>query len=267
MNLVTSSHGNPTHPWMGVRGLGDDSQDQQQGPSNQQIAQGATQGVAIGLATQQKTGSVVAGTVAGGLTLAATFDPEPFSKAALTIAAALTGVITAMFKGCGPTCTDASNYVNQAEPYFVQNRDNYVSQPVRYASMQAQALANFDNAYASLAQKCQQIGGQGGANCIKDRQAGACKWKASPGHWNSDGTYTVAGKSGSGDTCWNWYVGYRDPIANDPYVQPDPVTSTSNSISSAISSLFTGGSASGGSGVNPLLLLAGGALALWAVME
>ena len=35
--------------------------------------------------------------------------------------------------------------------------------------------------------------------CIADRQRGGC-------HYQSNGQ------------CWNWFIGYRDPIANDPQV-------------------------------------------------
>lgn len=221
----------------------------------------------IGAGTAISTGSMVSGGVASGLAIAASFDPEPFSKAALAIGAALTGIITNMLKGCGQTCIDASNYANQAEPLLVQNVSNYVSQSVRYKSMQAQALANFDQVFTALEQKCQQVGGQGGTNCIKDRVAGACKWKASPWTWtrNSDGsfTYTPAGPSGSGSQCWNWVYGYRDSIAADPSVTPDPVTGNNavDSVLGSISSLFAGGTVGSATiaGIPlPLALLAAG---------
>jgi hypothetical protein len=210
--------------------------------------------------------------VASGLALAATFDPEPISKTILAIGAALTGVITKMLAGCGQSCIDASNYVNEAEQYFVQNVAAYTSSPVRTQSMQTQALANFDTAYAALVAKCQQIGGQGGVNCIKDRQSGACKWKASPWTWaqTSGGgyAYTPAGAAGSGSQCWNWVYGYRDPIANDPDVVPDAstLTSATSSVSSALSSLL-GGVGGGSSSASPLILVGLGLAAIYLISD
>lgn len=235
-----------------------------------QFGSGATSGTQAGISTANQTGSVAAGAVAGGLALASSLDPEPFSKAALAIGAALTGIVTKMIQGCGQTCIDASNYVNEAEPYFVQNVQNYMSGP-RTRSLQTQALANFDNAFGALQQRCQQIGGQGGINCIKDRTSGSCKWKAAPWSFAKDGTYTPAGTNGSGTQCWNWVYGYRDPIANDPFVQADApgasgsVSDVVNSISNTISSLF-GASAPGSSGISPLVFILGG-VALYLVMD
>jgi hypothetical protein len=222
----------------------------------------ATGAVNIGIQTANSTGSAAAGAVASGLSLASAIDPEPISKAILAIGAALTGIVTKMIQGCGATCTDASNYVNQIEPQLVQNVATYTSSPVRTQTMQANALANFDSTWAALLQTCQGIGGRGGTNCVTDRQQGACTWKASPGGWSQTSgggyTYTPAGAAGSGNTCWNWFVGYRDPIANDPDVVPDSAVA---SASSAVSSLTSGSTA----GIpNEFLLL--GALALLAVM-
>lgn len=229
--------------------------------------------VKVGTGTAMSTGSKIEGAAAAGLSITgAIFALTPALTAvcppcgaALAIGAALVGIIGNMFKGCGQSCIDATKYANQAEPLLVQNVQNYTSAPVRIASLQRQALANFDAIFTALEQKCQQIGGQGGTNCIADRVAGACKWKATPWTWtqNQDGsyTYTPAGAAGSGSQCWNWAYGYRDPIAQDPGVTPDPVTGSPavDSALSSISSLFAGGA--GGATVAglplPLLLLAG----------
>lgn len=193
------------------------------------------QATGAGISTANQTGSAVAGGVASGLALAASFDPEPISKAILAIGAALTGIITKMAAGCGQSCIAASDAANQAEPLLVQNVATYTSSPVRTRSMQLAALANFDNVFGALLQKCQQIGGGGGANCMKDRVAGACKWKATPWVWSKTSAggyeYTPAGAAGSGTTCWNWVYGYRDSIAADPDVVPDSIsTSTANTL-------------------------------------
>lgn len=160
-------------------------------------------------------------------------------------------VIANMFKGCGQTCVAATNLANQADAIMVQNVTAYTSSKVRYASMQAAALNNFDTTWAALQKACAQTAlGAAGQRCITDRQQGACTWKASQGGWNSDGTFTPWGAAGSGTVCWNWFVGMRDPIANDPFVQPDPTgtgtigagsSASSFSISSIPTPLLIGG--------------------------
>jgi len=181
------------------------------------------------------------------------------------IAALVTvGIVVAnMFRGCGQTCVAATNYANQADAIMRQNVDAYTSSPVRYASMQAAALNNFDTTWAALQKACGQPALQAaGQRCITDRQRGACTWKASPGGWNADGTYKKWGAAGSGTDCWNWFIGMRDPIANDPFVQPDPVAtdagsqvgSGSESLSQTVSGIPT-----------PLLVAGGLAIAAFAL--
>lgn len=161
-----------------------------------------------------------------------------------------------VFSGCGQTCVEASNLANQAEPLLQQNLEQYMSAPIHYASMQAAALNNFDLTWTALEQACSnpQLGAAGQA-CIGDRQRGACHYQTSAGGWQN-GTYVSPGAAGSGSTCWNWFVGYRDPIANDPTVVPDPVPGAS-----ALSSL-TGGATIGGIPVADLLIGAGALLLL-----
>jgi len=146
------------------------------------------------------------------------------------IAAAIAGIGIALanvFSGCGQTCVEASNLANQAEPILQQNLDTYMSAPVHYASLQAAALNNFQLTWNALQAACSnpQLGSAGQA-CISDRQAGGCHYQTSPGGW-VNGVYVNPGAQGSGDTCWNWFVGYHDPIANDPTVVPDPIPGSS----------------------------------------
>jgi hypothetical protein len=154
----------------------------------------------------------------------------PVGAAAAGIIAAgvaLFNVLESAFSGCGQTCVAATTVVNQLEPLLQQNIDAYMSSPTHYYSMQQQALANFDTTWNRVVAGCSSPAlGDAGVRCITDRQAGACKYKTSPGGW-SNGVYTKPGQANSGSTCWNWFVGYRDPIANDPTVVPDPGT-TSN---------------------------------------
>jgi hypothetical protein len=64
--------------------------------------------------------------------------------------------------------------------------------------------ANFDYAWSQLTQMWSDPAlGEPGQRAIQDRQQGACKWRDGQGQ------------------CWNWFTGYRDPIAFDPEVKDD----------------------------------------------
>lgn len=161
------------------------------------------------------------------------------------VIAAIAGVgvlLAKTFQGCGATCVQASQYANQVELNVLRpNVQAYLSSPIRTVSMQAAAINNYNTAIAALQQACGQAAlGQVGVNCIDQRvNASSCQWKASPGGWvqNSDGTcsYTPWGANGSGSSCWNWVIGYLDPIQNDPCVQPDSVLTAGDSSSSILS--------------------------------
>jgi hypothetical protein len=158
--------------------------------------------------------------------------------------------------GCGQTCVATSQWANQASAQLDALMAAYFGSPVRNQSTQAAALAAFDAIWAKLQQLCGQAGtGQAGVNCIADRQAGACKWKALPPAW--------PGEPATG-ACWNWFNAYRDPIANDTQVVPDSMIdmgAVASSVSGSLESLFT--NADGSTSMLPLLLIGG--LALWAV--
>lgn len=189
---------------------------------------------ATGAAT---TGSLLA--VLGGVAVAGPIG------AAVAAAIGIGVAIANLFSGCGQTCVEASNLANQGGDLMAQNLNAYLAIPqgARTQSIQAAFLNNFDTLWAAMVQACNvtQLA-QAGQNCVADRQEGACKWKASPGGWvqNADGTcsYTGWGAAGSGNSCWNYFVGMRDPITNDPCVIPDPpasVTSVSSSVSDVAS--------------------------------
>jgi len=222
--------------------------------------------IGLGTATGAPVASIATAGISTALATAAIIDPEPFSKMALAISAGLVALFQQVFgvgTGCGQTCILASNAANQVATLLEKNVDNYTSQPIRTKSMQAQALGIFDNAWTTLQSACNnpQLG-DAGKRCVSDRQQGACTWKTNQGGWNSDGTFTKFGENGSGNECWNWFVGMRDPIANDPFVVDDSqviVQSGSNAISNIISDI-TSGSVTGSIFSNPLVLLAGLAL-------
>jgi hypothetical protein len=162
------------------------------------------------------------------------------------IGAAIAGVVAAgmaiasLFKGCGQTCVEASNIANQVEQVLQQNLSQYMSAPVHYASLQAAALNNFNTAWAALTQACgnPQLA-SAGQNCISERQQGACSYKTTPGGWQGS-TYVYPGANGSGPACWNWFIGYHDPIADDPTVVPDPAPATAGgAITSTVSQGLT----------------------------
>jgi len=160
---------------------------------------------------------------------------------------AVGSLVANLFHGCGVTCTAATNIANKLEPVMAQNLQHYMSAPVHYRSLQQAALNNFDTAWRALQQACSDPSlAQAGQRCISDRQPGACVWK-------NDGK---GGAAGSGNVCWNWFVGYRDPIANDPNVVDDPIAVDVSQLSS--------GSPSSNTNLAPLLVVA--ALIILAVM-
>jgi hypothetical protein len=202
-----------------------------------------------GLGQQVSAGQIAGSAAAIGTSAAAAPIAGALGVAVPVIGLALAGItlaVTALIKnsGCGPTCVETSQWANQAEPLLAQNIQAYFAQPApRSQSSQAQALANFDNIWTTLQQQCSQPGtGNAGKRCISDRQAGACTIKQTA---NSP-LLKYPGQPQPGQ-CWNWFSGYRDPIANDATV-PD----TQAALASASSTL----------GVSPSTLLLLGAAAL-----
>ena len=220
----------------GLRGLGDEQETVQ----DIQVAGGltATAGTAVMSSIAASGGSVL------GLTGATLTAAIPIVGAAI---AGITIAVIALAKGCGQTCIVASNYANEAEKLLVQNIQAYFAGP-RTKTSQAVALANFDTVWDALQRACQTPAlKDAGQRCVTDRQAGACVWRQ-----RSDSPLLrYPGEPQTGQ-CWNWFSGYRDPIANDPNVVDDSVSAQANS---ALSQVF-GGGASGGS-MLPLLLGAG----------
>jgi hypothetical protein len=143
------------------------------------------------------------------------------------------GIEALLNSGCGNTCVVTSNWANQAEALLKQNLAAYQALPTpRAESAQAAYLQNFDKIWAYLVQECSQPQvGTAGQRCISDRQAGACHYHDATGQ------------------CWNWFTGYRDPIANDPNVVPD---SAASQVSGAVAGAVTG--AAGSLGMSPWLL-------------
>ena len=156
--------------------------------------------------------------------------------------------------GCGQTCVISSQYADRAEQVLSQNILNYFLIPApRTVSQQSSALVVFDTVWNDLRQQCGNAQlGDAGKRCITDRQSGACTWKQT-----SDSVLLgVPGEPQPG-ACWNWFNGYRDPIAND-LVVPDGSTNGTE--------IFYGPSVISGISNSDLFLYAGAAVLLLGVM-
>ena len=178
------------------------------------------------------------------------------------IGAALAGItILATYlianSGCGQTCIETSQWANQAETLLGQNIATYFAIPApRSMSQQNAALANFDAVWARLVQMCSDPStGDAGKRCISDRQAGSCAYTQPASKVPPWGTPPAG-------ACWNWFAGYRDPIANDSAVYDDSVSAAVDSAGSSVSSALD----STGLSTPALLgLVAAAALGIWAV--
>ena len=146
------------------------------------------------------------------------------------IVAGITLAISALGigQGCGATCTQATDIVNQAAPLLQQNLDaatQTVQQSGCLTTDEVQVLENnFNQVFNAAMQGCAQIPAPGGTQCVADRQPG--------------------GK-------YDWTSYYLTPIKNMPVCQGSDA-----SVSGSIV-----GSSSGFSGTT-LLLIALGAAAL-----
>ena len=172
------------------------------------------------------------GATAAGILGVSTAVAIPIVGAAIV---GITILAAALIKnsGCGQTCIETSGWANQAEPLLRQNIAAYfgIAAP-RTQSQQNAALANFDAIWATLVNMCSNPStGNAGVRCISDRQSGACKWNAT-----ADSPWPGGPAAGA---CWNWFNAYRDPIANDPNVVADSVSSIASSAVSELASLPT----------------------------
>jgi hypothetical protein len=169
----------------------------------QTIAAGITSGATYGASTAIATGSPVVGGVTGGLMatagILAVIPGGQIPAAFIAAAASLVAPIASLFKGCGQSCIQATQFANQVQQAADQLNSLYWGSPVRTVSMQQAALVQMNELWQYLASHCQAVGGQGGAQCIADRQRG--------------------GK-------YDFFAHYVDPIQNDSGVVPDPSASS-----------------------------------------
>ena len=154
--------------------------------------------------------------------------------------------------GQGQSCVLSTQYANAAESALQQNIAAYRSIPTpRWTGYQTQALQNFMSVWNDLVQQCSNPAlGDAGKRCISDRQSGSCVWK------NADGS------------CFNWWAGYHDPIANDPDttdVPPSSFSSGESSLSNIASSLTA--AAGGNSALLPIAAIVALVFIGWAVTK
>lgn len=177
---------------------------------------GVTSGALIGAQTAVSTGSSVAGGIAGGLAttagILAAIPGGQIPAAFLAAAASIVGPIAKEFEGCGSTCQQTTDIANKVEAAAQQVMAQYWGSKVRTVSMQQGAVAALQQLYQYLIQNCQAVGGQGGRQCVADRQPG--------------------GK-------YDFQAQQIAPIQNDSAVVPDPVAPGSSS--SILSSLAPSG--------------------------
>lgn len=191
--------------YLRTRGVGD--------ISTQQIV-GAGQSVAgAGLSVATATGTLAPMAASLGVSV-----PVLGAIIGAGIMAAGLAIDLIMNSGCGQTCIVSTNFANQANAALQQNIEAYFNLPTpRPKSSQTAALSNFDTFWAWLIAPGEcgnpQLG-DAGKRCITDRQAGACTW-TQPASSVPPWGVPAAG------SCWNWFSGYRDPIANDTNVYDD----------------------------------------------
>jgi len=230
----------------------------------------------MGLAAGSPTIAQTAGTLISGGTGIATAAAAGASLTIPIIGAAL-GVVTLAIEaivnsGCGQSCVITSNWANEAENQLQNNISEYFSIPApRPQSAQSTAIQNFMTVWNYLYQECSAASlGQPGADCIEDRQSGACKWKQT-----SDSPLLAYPGEPQPGQCWNWWNGYHDPIANDPDVVSDATyaanlaaassaSTSSTSTAAGTSTTSMASTATSSSSVSPILLMAGAALLLFA---
>lgn len=217
-------------------------------PQTQQIA-----GIAATAATTTAGILVALGTIGGPV------------GAAIAGIAGIGIAIANLFGGCGQTCVAATHIADQAGALIDQAFYYYMNSPVHYASMQQAYLTLYDGTWNAMVHACSDPNlGAAGQRCISDRQRGSCAYKTSPGGWQqgADGkwSYVDYGANGSGTTCWNSFVGRRDPVASDPTVVPDPVGAIVDPNTGAVTGIDPTATMFGGSGASmmPLLLIGGG---------
>lgn len=188
----------------------------------------------------------ISGSVASTLALIApaTGPAAPFVAAAAA-AAALVALAESVFSGCGTTCYEATDIVNEVEPYLQQNNQNYFSNPNRTTLDQAIALATASRIFSVLQQNCGNPAlGTAGQNCISERigngmakGSNTCAYgESNPAEYPpySDIPYPAG-------QCWTWTLAYYDSIAADnPPGLPLPIVQVLANLGLSLTQTFYG---------------------------
>jgi hypothetical protein len=134
-----------------------------------------TQQINTGVTT---AGALVGSAAAGGLltTVGIAASAVPLIGAAVLAATTLIQAFH-IGQGCGSSCTQSTQVVNQVIPLMQQNLAAAQAQLEENGGCltpdeQAALVGNFDKLWNAIVQGCTQVGGPGGANCISDRQRG-----------------------------------------------------------------------------------------------
>ena len=228
------------HP--GLYGIGQDSSSWDSGLSQndpnsnlvnfaQTLPSAAMSGAATANMLGGSTGADIAGGIQAGLMAVAPFTgpAAPF----VLMAAQMVAPIAKMFAGCGATCKEATTIANNAEDAANKLLDQWNAVPVKYKSIQQAYLAAQADVWNYISGSCQKIGGQGGSQCIADRQRG--------------------GK-------FDFFAHYVDPVANETDIVPDPPSTATTSNTSLLSGTVAGLPMPlilGGAGLVLLLMLGG----------
>lgn len=208
------------------------------------IQSGGQLSSAIQSGNVQQVTQAALGTAGTALTVAAStgviHSGTALAAAVPVIGAAIAGVmiaLTLLFNRKGPKQKVATTQIVDAvEPKLAENRDAYLALPVHYQSAQTAALANFDAGWQYVVSQCNiPEMGDPGQRCTSDRQRGGQ---------------------------WDWFAYYRDPIANDTAVVPDPQV---DAVTGEVVGENGGITIAGVTLSNNTLLIAGGALVVLAL--
>jgi hypothetical protein len=169
-------------------------------------------------------------------TVLSSLAPIPVAGPFLAAAGQLVAMFGNIFSGCGATCTQATQYANQAGADLQNLMAQYFSIPApRPQSAQTAYLNAVTQIIAWLQQMCGNPAlGQAGQRCILERlQRRPCP-----------STLNDSNIGGAQINFCDYYSTFYDPVANDPDVVPDsslaPIGTSTASASPAISSLTSG---------------------------
>ncbi len=149
-------------------------------------------------------GTAVATTFAAWAAIAAGANVVPVLGQAAAGIIAVGIAMAKLAQGCGPTCTQASEFANQAEQLGARNHREYFAIPehLRTLDIQKQAMYNFERIAQALSQACGQASlGAAGQRCIQERliEGGMAPWCPTPDKRGCD-----------------WITTMYNPIKNDP---------------------------------------------------